>query len=175
MVDVGVVSLPSGHQAFRTPSKPVIDIPRSYDTGHSTQFHRSMSTAIRQQSLHRSSQHRLQPTEPQPTRQRSRPVLSQTIGHPRRRLAVGCRVRQRGRTPVLHRDRDGYLKQRESPVVYGGRESRHSTTRTIGYSPAGVSKSSVAWINIPSHVRPCSFFTRLMRSYCSSSGTSMLT
>jgi len=91
MVD-GVVSLPSGHQAFRTPSKPVIDIPRSYDTGHSTQFHRSMSTAIRQQSLHRSSQHRLQPTEPQLTRQRLRPVLSQTIGHPRRRLqsAVVC-------------------------------------------------------------------------------------
>jgi len=108
MVDVGVVSLPSGHQAFRTPSKPVIDIPRSYDTGHSTQFHRSMSTAIRQQSLHRSSQHRLQPTEPQLTRQRLRPVLSQTIGHPRRRLAVGRRASARRRTPVLHRDRDDY-------------------------------------------------------------------
>ncbi len=68
-----------------------------------------------------------------------------------------------------------YLKQRESPAVYAGRQSRHSTTRTTGYSPVGVSRSSAAWINIPRHVRPCSFFTRLMRSYCSSSGTSMLT
>ncbi|GAA0265908.1 hypothetical protein GCM10009000_097840 [Halobacterium noricense] len=85
----------------------------------------------------------------------------------------------------------GYLKQRESPAVYGGdetrcvsfahqnaprsgdgRESRHSTTRTTGYSPAGVSKSSAAWINIPRHVSPYSFFTRFNRSYCSSSGTS---
>jgi len=39
---------------------------------------------------------------------------------------------------------ESYLKQRESPAIYGGRESRHSTTRTTGYSPAGVSKSSAA-------------------------------